>query len=291
MNQSDLDPDALKKLKPRTQEEVKKLLNNVESEAEVTIPIGFRNLVNETFEKTFPNTEEEYNKLFSDTCSNIFSFNETFQAHGSELDSQCRDFIDKLIIQLYQETNGKGVGNDFWAHIRVIWNLNQSVSDLDKIDSNHLSAEFNVNQILWVYVQIYELTIHFLTDISRRIAFERRKDDVHSKKFQKLCRKRKASGKTVSKFELSQYFDSQDFMEGWSCPVVQDANVRNKIAHSDYYYDDETKELIFGNKHYELEEFMAVLKAHHSFYCYLIYKCFQESGFIDQFENLAQKKK
>ncbi len=240
------------------------------------------------FEAVYPNNQGEYLDLVTSTNEDLTSLIEHLQLVSKKLDPPCRDLIDKLVIELYSETNGHGIGNEFWAHMPKIWNLYHVVSDLDNLNLDDVSTEFWLNQILSTYVQAYEFTILFLIDIARKIAREKRKRDVHSKKFLKSYRKRKVQGRTISRGELSHYLDTQEFLNGWQCKVVQDPYIRNKIAHSDYYYDEESEKLVFGNRTCELEDLKAALDEIYSFDSYLVLKYLQEGGFASQLDNLSK---
>lgn len=281
-------PDTFKRIKPKAEEELNKGFRDIETEVEVKIPKSFLSLMYNKFEAVYPNNQEEYLELVASTNEDLTSLIEHLQLVSKKLDPPCRDLIDKLIIELYSETNGHGIGSGFWAHIPKIWNLYRVVSDLDNINLNDVSTEFWLNQILLTYMQAYEFTILFLIDITRKIAWEKRKRDVYSKKFLKLYRKKKVQGRTISRGELSHYLDTQEFLNGWQCKVVQDPYIRNKIAHSDYYYDEESGKLVFGNRTCELEDLKAVLDEIYFFDSYLVLKYLQEGGFVSQLDKLSK---
>ncbi len=283
-----LDPNVFKNFKPKAKDEINRRFYNIESELNTKIPTGFMQLVNEEFETKYPNNLEDFCYQMSSTHDQLVGFLQDLLSQSEKLDAQSIDFIDRLITQLYKETKGKGLGNDLWSHFPKVWNLQQIASDMEKINHENFSIEFRLNQVLTTYVQIYELTILFLTDITVKIAYKQRRQDEKSKKFCKTYRKTKMKGMTISRGELINYFNTQEFLNGWNCDIVQNSFIRNKIAHSDYYYDSDTKELIFGNKVYEMDAIRDILSNLYGFYCYLLLKFLQEGGIFDQLDQIAK---
>ncbi|MBP1908448.1 hypothetical protein [Methanolobus bombayensis] len=285
-----VDSEAFKKLKPKAKDEIVKRFNDIESELNIKIPTTFMQLVDEEFEANYPNNLEEFCNWISCVYDNFISFSDDLVVQSEKLDSQCIDFIDRLITQLYSKTNGNGLGNNSWSHFPKIWNLHQIASDMDKISYVDLSVEFTLNQILTAYVQIYELTIHFLVDITQKIAYKQRREDGESKKFCKLYRKRKMNDMTLSRGELINFLNTQDFLNGWNCSIIQDSYIRNKIAHADYYYESDSKKLIFGNKSYGVETVRNIFYSLYGFYCYLLLTFLEEGNFFDLLDKMKEIK-
>jgi len=283
------DPDLLKKLKPRAKKDLKKRLVSIEQEVNIKIPPSFSKLIYDTFEDLYPESEEQCLELGVKLISGFSMFVSKLAEDNEKLNPACKDFLDRLIGQLFIVTNGKGMGNEFWAHICNVWFLFQVSYDMDLKDLRENNVQSYIQRILSAYAQIYELTLLFLKDIALVIARSTSKNDETSRKFIRLCEKHHRRNTTISRRDLILYFNSQNFLENWECPVVTDATIRNKVSHGDYYYDEVEKCLVFGRQSYQLEEFQGVLKNLYSFYCYLVLKLITNSdAYVGMFVNKGQ---
>lgn len=283
------DPDRLKRFKPQAKKDLKKRLASIEQEVNIKIPPSLSKLFYDTFEIVYPESEEqclELSELIVPGLSNSVSL---LTKESENLNPECKDFLNRLIDQLFIVTNGKGMGNEFWAHICNVWFIFQATYAMDLKDLRENNVHTYIQSALSAYAQIYESTLQFLKDIALVIARNTSQNDAVSRKFVHLCEKHKRGNKTISRGDLISYFNSQNYLENWKCRVVTDATIRNKVSHADYHFDEVEKCLVFGNRSYQLEEFQDILKNLYSFYCYFILKLITNSEtYVGMFVNNGQ---
>jgi hypothetical protein len=266
------DPDRLKRFKPQAKKYLKKRLASIEKEVNIKIPPSFSKLFDDAFENVYPESEEQYLELSGRTVSDLSNSISLLTKKSENLNPECKDFLDRLVGQLFIVTKGKGMGFEFWEHLPQEWFLFQASSDVDLKGIKENNIQVYIHLALSAYAQIYEFTLQFLKDVALLIARNTSQNDTKSREFVRLCDKHKRRNRTISRGDLISYFNSQNFLENWKCPVVTDATIRNKVSHADYSYDEVEKCLVFGNRSYQLDEFLDVLKNLYSFYCYFILK-------------------
>lgn len=272
------DPDAFKMAKLKAEELTERTFADIEHIQDVKIPRELRDLAKDELEQLFPNNQDELIRLLEilPFLSNFLI--DGYQEEGECLNEDCKDFIDRLLIELFALTDGKGVVFDFWKHMPQIWHFYHVAESFEQYERANCSTAHNIDQVVKAYSTSYELTLKFITDICLKIAKAKRFTDDSSKVFVKKYSRKVKRNSTISRSDLIEYLNSQSFLGGWQCSILKDPFIRNKIAHADYHYDLEENILVFGGKPYRIEEFKKILFEMYSFYCYLIYRYLQEAG-------------
>lgn len=274
----------LEKSKIKFKQDVEDRLNKIESEMEVSIPQEFKTIVNDAIEGTFPVTQEDaldYLKEFPVFLQETMDY---FYEQGADLHPICKKLIDKVLGDLFQVTKGKGIGNELWIHFPKIWHYHRVIQTI-KITEEDI--ETNSFILMSLYISLYEITLKFLTDFALIIAKRTRQQNRASQKLLNQHSKAVGKGKTISRFELLEFFRKRNYLVGGKCDVLEDTAFRDKPAHADAYVDQNMK-IVIGNSRYDFKDFSDIYKKLLRFYSYIIFSYMKESGTIEYINKMKQ---
>jgi|GEM_PF-4256197 len=282
------DPDVFKMAKLIAEEMIQQRLAEIEHSANIEVSQELRDLVTEMFEEIFPKEQDglEFPLALYMKLDNLTNH---LRERGDELNTDCKDFIDSLLSELFALTAKKGVTYDFWRHMPQIGQFRQVIKHFVQDGRTNTSIAYDVDQTLKAYSTCYELTLRFLTDICLKIAEIKCDRDQGSRTFVEKYAQQTRSGSKIFRADLIKYLRNQGFLKKKrQCGILEDAFIRNKVAHADYYYDAKKNMVYLGDKPYKLEEFRKVFQEMHAFYCYLIYRYLLEAGSMKLLDDLER---
>ena len=282
------DPDVFRTTKPIAEERIQQIFAEIEHSTNIEIPQGLRDIATEEFEEIFPKDQNDLIALILALYMQLDALMTYLRERGEGLNADCKDFIDRLLSELFALTAKKGVKYDFWRHMPQIWHFYKVAEHFARGRKTNISIAYDVDQTLRAYGTCYELTLSFLTDICLKIAEIKCDSDPISRAFVEKYTRLARSDSTIFRADLIKYLHSQSFLKKRQSSVLQDAFIRNKVAHADYYYDAVKNLLYFGNKSYKLEEFRKVLQDLYAFYCYLLYRYLVEAGIMKSLDELER---
>lgn len=279
-------------IKKTAKKQVQENIDKIESQTGKPLPKEFVKLFDGVLEEMTPSSEEEalgFIKAFPEVLKEYFH---TFEKESDGLDPNCKDFIDKMIADLFKLTNGKGIGTGIWKHFSKIWYYLQVVNQMDhaKISEDSLSKDFF--QFSFLYVSFYELTLQILTEFALVIASKKKNHDRHAKTFLNHYSRELSRGRTIGKTELMAFLKKENYLSCHSCNILENAKFRNKPAHADAYFDEDTRKMVIGTETFEIQEIIDMWKELKRFYCYLVYVNLNQPSMqtmIAQLDELAKQ--
>jgi hypothetical protein len=283
--------ENLRRSKKFVKKYVKKLLNDyfkkVEIEINEELPIEFKNdFIENSFENIYPRNVDELIKL-----KEKFSTPTTFlkecgiEVEWSGLDSESKEFIEKIVGELFTVTNEKGLGSNLWKYFTNIWQFGKVVQNFIKLDKNKLITETQLYTISQWYKTTYEHTIQAIIEYAYLIAVHKSSFDEESKKFRQKYETYENIGKTINFGELKKYCMKESFLTQNSCKLFNNSWLRDKIAHENYSFDIKNMKLKYGKKILSINDLKGAFQLLLDFNSYLVYKHLERSKF---FENLKQ---
>jgi hypothetical protein len=279
-------------IKKTAKEQVQDNINKIESQTGKPLPKEFVKLFDDVLEVMTPSSEEESLVFIKEFPEVLKEYLHTFEKESEGLDPNCKDFLDKMIADLFKLTNGKGIGNGIWKHFSKIWYYLQVVNQMDHAKISEDSLAKDLFQLSFLYVSFYELTLQLLTEFAVVIASKKKNHDRHAKTFLNQCSKELSKGRTIGKAELVAFLKKENYLSCRSCDVLENAKFRNKPAHADAYFDEDTRKMVFGTETFEIQEIIELWNDLKRFYCYLVYINLNQPSMqtmITQLEEIAKK--
>jgi hypothetical protein len=170
-------------IKKTAKDQVQENINKIESQTGKPLPKEFVKLFEGFLEEMTPSSEEEALVFIKEFPEVLKEYLHTFEKESDGLDSNCKDFLDKMIADLFKLTNGKGIGNGIWKHFSKIWYYLQVVNQMDQTKISEDSLSKDLFQFSFLYVSFYELTLQILTEFALVIASKKKNHDRHAKTF------------------------------------------------------------------------------------------------------------
>jgi hypothetical protein len=281
--------DLIKKtVKDRVQENI----NTIESQTGKPLPKEFVKLFDDVIEEMTPSSEKEALTFIKEFPEDLKEYLRTFQKGSEGLDPNCKDFLDKMVLDLFKVTTGKGIENGIWNHFSKIWYYFQVVNQMDHTKISKDSLEKDFFQLSFLYISLYELTLQILTEYALVIASKKKNHDRHSKTFLNQYSRELSKGRTIGKGDLVAFLKKENYLSCRSCNVLENAKFRNKPAHADAYFNSDTKKMVIGKENFEIQEIMDLWEELKRFYCYLVYLNLNQPSMqtmIAQLEEIANK--
>jgi hypothetical protein len=274
----EVDENKLLKSKEKLRADLEEYFTKIEIETEEPLPKDFLDIVYDVLEALYPLSEQEaivFLKEFPDIYQEGTEF---FEREGRNLQPICKKLIDKLLIDLFQVTDGKGIGNALWFHFPKIWHYYRVIQDM-KPSPDRVETDFFI--LMSLYVSLYEMTLKFLTDFALIIAKKTKQKNRASQTLLNQYSKATQKDKSLSRFELLQFFKKRDYLIGGKCDVLENTIFRDKPAHADAYVN-QNKKIVIGKVKYEMEDFYEIYKRLLEFYGYIIFTYLRESGVNEQ---------
>jgi len=280
------------RLKESVKEKIHTDLTKIESQTGNSIPKKVLQLFDDGVDEITPTTEEEFFELIKGYPEYIKSYLQSFKDESEGIDTNCKDFIDKMIFDLFKVTKGKGIENRIWLHFSKIWYYYQVVDQMKQTKISEDTLEKDIFTFSFLFVSFYEMTLQILTEFSLAIAIKKKTYNRRSQQFFNQYSKERARGRTITKHELVNFLTGEHYLSRDSCNILKNEKFRNKPAHADAYFDSDNKKMIIGEETFEVDEFRNLFTELNQFYCYLLYVYLKQPALlsmIEQLEEIAKK--
>lgn len=278
------DEQNLEKSKIKFKTDIKNLLDKIESEMGEPLPHDFKTLIDEVIEEIYPVSQKNALDYLKEFPLSFQEMTDNFYKRGKDSHPVCKKLIGRLLADLFQVTDGKGIENELWFHFPKIWHYHRVIQKLNITEED---LEMNSFILMSLYISLYEITLKFLTDFALVIAKKTRQKNRASDKLLNQHSKAIRKGKTISRFELLDFFRKRNYLVGGKCDVLEDTAFRDKPAHADAYVDQNGK-IVIGNSRYDFNDFSEIYKKLLRFYSCIILSYMKESGIIEHINNLKQ---
>lgn len=103
-------------LKQTIKEKIHGDLGKIETQTGKPMPKKLVRIFDDGIEEITPTTKEEFFELVKGYPEFIRGFLQLFKDESQGIDPNCKDFIDKMVFDLFKVTNGKGIENRIWNH-------------------------------------------------------------------------------------------------------------------------------------------------------------------------------
>jgi len=284
-----IDTDSIK---ATVKKQVQDNIENIENQISRPLPKDFTQIFDLVIETVTPTTIAESIEFIKDLPEFLKNFLQFFEEESEELDQNCKEFLNKMVEDLFFLTNGKGIENRIWNHFPKIWNFFRIVNQMEISKKSTKNLDNEIYQITSLYVTSYELTLHFLIEFAFVIASKKKNYDPHAKTFIDKYSQVTSRGQTISRNDLIEFFKKERYLSPHSCNVLENVKFRNKQAHADAYFDAENKKIFYGKESMEFSEFLDLYIELKRFLCYLILIYLKRPpllSLIDQVEEIGKK--
>lgn len=252
--------------------EIKKWMNNDISDSLITV-------MDESFERQYPNDFSEFNILRKDVEERIKILRENSASESKNLDDPCKSCIEKMVNELYDLYPRVGMGNQLGQYMSRIWQFCEVVEQVTSLDRTQLKKISEIYNLREFYKTSYEFTIKFFIEFAYQIALEKEKNnDISSKTFTKKYRKNAAKGEKPLNRDLIVFLREQKYLDKGTCSFLQNSVIRNNICHENVYFDERTEMITFGKIKMSIGDFMKYFEEMYMINQYLISQNFERTA-------------
>lgn len=292
MDTSDSEKEKFSHLKDSIKEKIHADLTQIESKTGKPIPSKAVKLFDDGVDQITPTTKEEFLEFVRKSPDLITVYLETFKKESGGIDPDCQVFIDKMVLDLFKVTKGKGIENRIWTHFSKIWYYGQVIEQMSQKEPSEKTLEADMFQLSSLFLSFYELTLQILTEFSLAIAIKTKPIDRRSQQFLNIYSKEKGKGRSITKQDLVNFMIGEHYLTRDSCNILKHEKIRNKLAHGDAVFDSDTKKFLIGDEVFEIEDLRHLFTELSQFYCYLLYVYLKQPSllsFIEQLKEIAKK--